>query len=184
MKNIIAFLLIVVMCLAFAACNKDSIDNNAPVGSDEVTADNTAKETVADTTVEETTEVESEAAFDTSWASNEYEKLIPQPPVQIARSYDDGDKWTITNLISGSKLADDPKYPVTADVTKEEFLAYVDQLRTLGFVESGELYENKTEIQDVIGAFFKTPDEKYSVTVWSEDNYILSITIKEIVPEA
>ena len=178
MKKILLITMCLVFVLAFASCNKESAGNNDSV-SDEVTTENTAKETEADTT-----EAEPEAAFDTSWASNDYEKLIPQPPMQIARSYEDGDKWTITNLISGSKLADDPKYPVTADVAKEDFLAYVDQLRTLGFVETGDLYENKTEIQEIIGAFFRTPDEKYSVTIWYEDNYILNISIKEIIPES
>lgn len=178
MKKILLITMCLFFVLAFAACNKESAGNNDSV-SDEVTTENTTKETEADTT-----EAEPEAAFDTSWASNDYEKLIPQPPMQIARSYEDGDKWTITNLISGSKLADDPKYPVTADVAKEDFLAYVDQLRTLGFVETGDLYENKTEIQEIIGAFFRTPDEKYSVTIWYEDNYILNISIKEIIPES
>ena len=184
MKKILLVTMCLVLMLAFAACNKESAENNDAVGSDEVTTENTSNETEADTTEEETTEAEPETAFDTSWATNDYEKLIPQPPMQIARSYEDGDKWTITNLISGSKLADDPKYPVTADVAKEDFLAYIDQLRTLGFVESGELYENKTEIQEIIGAFFRTPDEKYSVTIWYEDNYILNISIKEIIPES
>jgi len=73
---------------------------------------------------------------------------------------------------------------VTADVAKEDFLAYIDQLRTLGFIESGELYENITEIQEITGAFFRTPDEKYSITLWYEDNYILNISIKEIIPES
>lgn len=184
MKKFLLITMCLVFVLSFAACTKDSAENNDAVVSDEVTTDNTAEETEADTTAEETTEAEPETAFDTSWATNDYEKLIPQPPMQIARSYQDGDnKWIITNLISGSKLAEDPKYPVTADAAKEDFLAYVDQLRTLGFIENGELYENKTEIQEVIGAFFKTPDEKYSVTVWYEDNYIFSITINEIIPE-
>ena len=183
MKKFLLITMCLVFVLSFAACTKDSAENNDSVVSDEVTTENTAKDTVADTTEEETTEAEPEAAFDTSWASNDYEKLIPQPPMQIARSYDDGEKWVITNLISGSKLAEDPKYPVTADASKDDFLAYIDQLRTLGFVDSGELYENKTEIEEVIGAFFRTPDEKYYVTVWYEDNYIFSITIDEIIPE-
>ena len=184
MKKFLLIAMCLVFVLALVACNKESAEHTDPVVSNEMTTENTTKETEADTTAEETTEAEPETAFDTSWAANDYEKLIPQPPMQIARSYEDGDKWTITNLISGSKLADDPKYPVTADVAKEDFLAYVDQLRTLGFVETGDLYENKTEIQEIIGAFFRTPDEKYSVTIWYEDNYILNISIKEIIPES
>ena len=189
MKKFLLIAMCLVFVLALVACNKESAEHTDPVVSNEMTTENTTKETEAETTEEEateaeTTEAEPEPAFDTAWATNDYEKLIPQPPMQIARSYEDGDKWTITNLISGSKLADDPKYPVTADVAKEDFLAYLDQLRTLGFVEASELYENKTEIQEMIGAFFRTPDEKYSVTIWYEDNYMLSISIKEIIPES
>jgi len=184
MKKILIIAVCLAMLLSLAACNKADSEKDDSAVSDEVTTENNSQETEDDTTEEETTEPESETAFDTSWAANDYEKLIPQPPMQIARSYqDENNKWTITNLISGSKLADDPKYPVTADVAKGDFLAYLDLLRTLGFVESGELYENKTEAQEIIGAFFRTPDEKYSVTIWYEDNYILSIGIKEIVPE-
>ena len=183
MKKILIITMCLVLLLALAACNNESTENDDPAVTDEVTTENETKETEEDTTEQETTETEPETAFDTSWATNDYEKLIPQPPMQIARSYEDGNKWTITNLISGSKLADDPKYPVTADVAKEDFLAYIDQLRTLGFIETSELYENKTDVQEITGAFFRTPDEKYSVTVWYEDNYILSIAIREVVVE-
>ncbi len=182
MKKFLMIFLCIALMFTFVACNKDNSKNDETSAPEETKIEAENKETEKDTT-EETTIEEPETAFDTSWASNDYEKLIPQPPMEIARSYENEGKWVITNLISNSNPANDPKWPVSADVAKEDVLSYIDQLRTLGFVEKSEIYENKTEVQEVMAAFFKTPDEKYSVTVWYEDNYILNINIQEIPAE-
>lgn len=119
-------------------------------------------------------------AFSTDWASNEMEKLIPEPPMIIARSYDDNGSWVMTNRVSDTRLADEARVEVTEAVARTQVLEYFDQLRAYGFIERSPIYENKTEIEDVIGAFFLTPDEKYSITIWHYDDYDMSISIKAV----
>ena len=116
-------------------------------------------------------------SFDTSWANNDMERLIPEPPMVIARSYSDGGSWIITNRISDVRLADQPRFEVTQDVTRVQALEYLDLLRSLGFIEKSPVYENKTEIEDAIGAFFLTPDERFSITIWHKNDYNMTISI-------
>ena len=119
-------------------------------------------------------------AFSSDWASNDMEKLIPQPPMVIARSYDEEGTWYITNRIKDYRLADEPRFEVTEDVTRVQALAYFDELRNCGFIERSPMYENKTDIEDAVGVFFLTPDEAYTVTIWHKDDYNMTISIKAV----
>ena len=130
---------------------------------------------------EEPKEEVSFPTFSTDWASNDMEKLIPQPPMVIARSYlDDTGYWVITNCLSDTRTWDQPRFEVTEDVTRVQALEYFDQLKTYGFIERTPMYENKTEIEDAVAVFLLTPDEKYKVDIWHKDDYDLTIRIKAV----
>ncbi len=74
----------------------------------------------------------SETAFDTAWASNAYEKLIPQPPF---------DGWA--GEMKGSNVYELFTSKANADDSGEYynvFQAYLDSLEALGFSIDGEVY--------------------------------------------
>lgn len=87
MKKIIALMLCLLIMLSAAACG-----SSAEAGESAPQTETTAPTTEAtqpetteptETVTEEATQptqTEPEAAFDTSWAANDFEKLIPQPP--------------------------------------------------------------------------------------------------------
>lgn len=73
-----------------------------------------------------------EIPFDTAWASNAYEKLIPQPPF---------DGWT--GEMKGSNVYELFTSKANVDESGEYynvFHAYLDSLKALGFSIDGEVY--------------------------------------------
>ena len=71
-------------------------------------------------------------AFDTSWASNAYEKLIPQPPFEgWEGSMKDSNVYEL--FTSNAKACDSLSY-------YDVFQAYLDSLKALGFSIDGEVY--------------------------------------------
>ena len=140
-KTVLALVLAFVMLFALTACGnaeKNTEDTQASpsvdssVTTETPTEENTEPSTQApEETTEPTEEPATDATFDTSWASNEFEKLIPQPPFT---------GWT-------AKQTDDSTYEMEAAGVNapdydgsyyETFEAYAKSLETYGFKVTGE----------------------------------------------
>jgi len=134
------------LVLSLSACGgKENVETTVATTAVETTVAETtvAETTIEETTVEETTveETVAEVKYDISWASNDFEKLIPQPPFS---------GWT------GEKKSDSEYEMVTSEANAdgsgkyyEEFEAYALSLKDLGFEVEGEF--NEFTIKDSAG---------------------------------
>lgn len=156
MKKIMALLLVAVMSIALVACdasNQTSNDNesvNGQTSTAETEPSTTGIEsqptnsTEAQPTVEPTPEPEesSAPAFDTSWAENDLQKLIPQPPFSgwtVTKSTD-----TVCEMECATGVTDTAVfYPTCED--------YVDTLNSCGFVETDKSKDYFYEALDAKG---------------------------------
>ncbi|MGN1410369.1 MAG: hypothetical protein ACI4XJ_09350, partial [Eubacteriales bacterium] len=88
MKKIIALLLCLLMAASLASCGGQADTEKSGTETEQTETASAAEETEkqeessepVETEPAETEPAETEPAFDTSWASNDFEKLIPQPP--------------------------------------------------------------------------------------------------------
>ena len=84
MKKRIALVLCLLMVVSQAACGGQATANESNVSTEQTeTKESTTEESTLpehSSTPAETETVAAEVSFDTKWASNEFEKLIPQPP--------------------------------------------------------------------------------------------------------
>ncbi len=66
MKRILVLLLVLMMALSLVACGSDAVDTDGPTNDQSATADSDNKE--------------GGPAFDTAWAANDFEALLPELP--------------------------------------------------------------------------------------------------------
>lgn len=81
MKKIMILVICLLLVLSLAACGGQDVsaDTAAPATESQPVEQTPAPTTEAPT---EETVPETQPAFDNSWAANDYEKLIPQPPFE------------------------------------------------------------------------------------------------------
>ena len=131
MKKTIALLLGLLMVVALAACgSQPAADKN-----------NTTTEQTQSTEDSKQTEESNVPAFDTSWASNEFEAMIPELPFM---------GWTVSNEsdtvyeleLGGLKTADGADTASGFEEDKDALISYINSLSDYGFTveETGENY--------------------------------------------
>lgn len=178
MKKTIALVLCLLMVVSLAACGGQATADESSASAEQTeTAEPTTEET---TQQEESSEpVETEPAFDTSWASNDFEKLIPQPPFE---------GW------SGEKTSDNIYKMETSQANADgsgtyydTWAVYIQTLNDCGFVVKGDTYNsegtdsngNKVELQCGDGHAWITiytamTDQAFD-TSWAGDEYVMPI---------
>ncbi len=148
MKKLIAFILAAVMAFSMVACGGRTEDNN----------DNSA---AGDSDVNVSQDVEKdETGFDTSWASNEYEALLPQLPFSGCTTKMDGNTYKME--LGGLKtetLTDADGKTTGYGEDKTALINYLESLSAYGFSveETGgiEGYVYQWEIKDASGNNFE-----------------------------
>lgn len=135
MKKTIALVLCLLMVVSLAACGGQET-------ADESSASAEQTET-AEPTTEETSQPEEsgEPAFDTSWASNDFEAMIPELPFT---------DWTVVNEtdtiyeleLGGLSTADGADTATGFEEDKDALITYINSLSAYGFSveETGENY--------------------------------------------
>ena len=160
MKRMITFILLAVMCLSLVACGASNT-NTTTAGTQTET---TAATTVADATTAPATETTSnteetteDLTFDTSWAANEFEALLPQLPFTGWETTKENDT-TYSMEISGLKdsvVTDDEGNAIGYEEDKAALIAYLESLKNYGFSveETGgiEGYEYEWHVIDPAG---------------------------------
>ena len=165
MKKTIALVLCLLMVVSLAACGGQATteessasavqtettptmeETTQPEESSEPVEPESAETEPVETESVETEPVETAPAFDTSWASNEFEKLIPQPPF---------DGWTGEK--TSEKVYEMETSQANADGSGtyyDTWAAYIQTLEDCGFTVEGDTYSaegtdgngNKVELQ-------------------------------------
>ena len=145
MKKTIALMLCLLMVVSLAACGGQAATEKSGTNTEQTETTPAAEETKQP---EESSEpAETEPAFDTSWASNEFEKLIPQLPF---------DGW------NGEKASEKVYEMETSQANADgsgtyydTWAAYIQTLKDCGFTVKGDAYSseaadsngNKVELQ-------------------------------------
>ncbi len=139
MKKIIVLMLSLLLVLSLVACgNQPAADENGK--NDEQTEN--ASGNGAETSDEDK---EDEASFDTSWASNDFEKLLPELPFTGWTTSQESDttyKMELQGLnTSAATNPSDSGEPDGAD--KDKLISYLNSLSDYGFTveETGEGYQ-------------------------------------------
>ncbi len=144
MKKMIAWLLCLLMLATVTACGAPKEGSNPDVSP-------TASEQVDSTT----------PAFDTAWASNEFEKLIPKLPFEGWKVKTETD--TVYELevvgLNTSAATNPPDSGEKDGADKDSLLAYLNTLPSYGFTvqETGSGYQwlvtdaNGNEIEFMVG---------------------------------
>ena len=148
MKKILSIILSVVLAFGMVACGGGTAN---PGGA----ADTAGTETPADNTVTEDKKAD-DGTFDTSWASNDYEALIPQLPFSGWTTKQDGDTYKME--LGGLKtetLTDADGKTIGYGEDKAALIEYIDGLAAYGFrvEETGDIpgYVYEWEIEDRYG---------------------------------
>ena len=139
MKKTIALALCLLMAVALAACGGQA--------STEESSANTEQNNTTSVTEESSTPDEAAPAFDTSWASNDFEKLIPQPPFEGWSGENTSDN--IYKMETSQANADG------SGAYYDTWAAYIQTLKDCGFTVKGDMYSaegtdsngNKVELQ-------------------------------------
>ena len=147
MRKVMTVVLSMLLALSLAACGGKTeapaeTEQQAPAQTEAV-AETAPTEIPTEVPTEapvETTEAV-QAAFDTSWASNEFEAMIPQPPFE---------GWT------GEQTSDNVYEMVTTQANADEILnddgswayydtweAYIQTVIDCGFAMEGEVYKSR-----------------------------------------
>lgn len=124
MKKILSFFLVLLLVVSLTACDQPSVDvDDNTIGVPEVTEEPEVTETVE------------EPAFDTSWASNDFEKLIPQPPFE---------GWTGTvESDNVYEMETSKANPAGTLDYYDTWTAYLQTLTDIGFTVDGDVYSSK-----------------------------------------
>ncbi|MBR6610533.1 MAG: hypothetical protein IKK99_10010 [Oscillospiraceae bacterium] len=143
MKKTLAFILAAVLAVSLVACggesenNSDNVNTNSEVS---VTDDKKADENT----------------FDTSWASNEFEALLPQLPFSGWTAKQDGNTYKME--LGGLKtetLTDSEGKKIGYGEDKAALISYLDSLSSYGFTveETGgiEGYVYEWSVKDANG---------------------------------
>lgn len=140
MKKIIVLMLSLLLVLSMTACGNDTTtDENGK--NDEQTENATGN----DVETADDEKEEDESAFDTSWASNDFEKLLPELPFTGWTTSQESDttyKMELQGLnTSAATNPSDSAEPDGAD--KDKLISYLNSLSDYGFTveETGEGYQ-------------------------------------------
>ena len=138
MKKIIVLMLSLLMALSVVACGaQTSTDEN---GKNDETVGN-----VTENNDETSDEQENDSSFDTSWAGNDFEKLLPELPFTGWTTSQEGDttyKMELQGMnTSAATNPSDSGQPDGAD--KDKLITYLDSLSDYGFTveETGAGYQ-------------------------------------------
>ena len=140
MKKLITLLLSLLLVLSMTACGSDTTtDEN---GKNDEQTENAAGNGAGKSDDEKE---EDESAFDTSWASNDFEKLLPELPFTGWTTSQESDttyKMELQGLnTSAATNPSDSGQPDGAD--KDKLITYLNSLSDYGFTveETGEGYQ-------------------------------------------
>ena len=123
MKKIIAIFLTMVICAIFVACG------------DKTNTDNVNGQTTTTTQSNTTTTETSDSSFDTSWANNDFEKLIPELPFEgwtVKSETDTVYELEVVGL-NTSAATNPPDSGEKDGADKDVFLDYIASLSDYGF---------------------------------------------------
>lgn len=140
MKKIIVLMLSLLLVLSMTACGNDTTTEEN--GKNDEQTENAAGNG-AETSDDE--KEEDESAFDTSWASNDFEKLLPELPFTGWTTSQESDttyKMELQGLnTSAATNPSDSGEPDGAD--KDKLISYLNSLSDYGFTveETGEGYQ-------------------------------------------
>ena len=139
MKRILAFILLAAMCLSLVACGAANADTTTAPRQNETTAANTETDATTVPSTNETTasteKTTTDLAFDTSWAANEFEALLPQLPFTGWETTQENDT-TYSMELSGLKdavVTDDDGNAIGYEEDKAALIAYLESLKDYGF---------------------------------------------------
>ena len=140
MKKLIVLILSLLMVLSLAACgNQTTTDEN---GKNDEQTENAAGNGAETSDVDKEKD---ESSFDTSWASNDFEKLLPELPFTgwtTSQESDTAYKMELQGLnTSAATNPSDSSEPDGAD--KDKLISYLDSLSDYGFTveETGAGYQ-------------------------------------------
>ena len=143
MKKILAFILVAVLAVSLVACSGESENNDDNVNT------NSEVSVTDDEKADENT-------FDTSWASNEFEALLPQMPFTGWETEMDGNTYKME--LGGLKtetLTDSEGKTIGYGEDKAALISYLDSLSSYGFTveETGgiEGYVYEWSVKDANG---------------------------------
>ncbi len=143
MKKILAFILAAVLAVSLVACGGESENNGDNVNT------NSEVSVTDDKKADENT-------FDTSWASNEFEALLPQLPFTGWETEMDGNTYKME--LGGLKtetLTDSEGKTIGYGEDKAALISYLDSLSSYGFTveETGgiEGYVYEWSVKDANG---------------------------------
>ena len=140
MKKIIVLMLSLLLVLSMTACGNDATTDES--GKNDEQTENAAGND-AETSDDE--KEEDESSFDTSWTSNDFEKLLPELPFTGWTTSQESDttyKMELQGLnTSAATNPSDSTEPDGAD--KDKLISYLNSLSDYGFTveETGEGYQ-------------------------------------------
>lgn len=145
MKKFLTLTLTIVMLMSLAACgSKNKKTNSGEVSQSEISTQE-IPETEGTEEVTTVPETAPESAFDTSWASNEFEKWIPKLPFEGFEATEESEtvyKIETSGLKTGVITDSDGKTIGYSDDTAA-LIKYLDSLKEYGFsvTETGGIPE-------------------------------------------
>ena len=163
MKKLFALILCLLMIITLSACgSKAAGPDTATAAPAQVPADTPTKApTDAPTETPTETPAEADFGFDTAWASNEYEALLPQLPFTGWTTSEEGNGVYKMELggLKDQILTDDSGNKIGYGEDKQALIDYLESLKDYGFSveETGgiEGYEYQWEASDAQGNTFE-----------------------------
>ena len=136
MKKIIALALCLMMTLSMAACGGES--SSAPTASSAPEGTVSFSQSQQDSSEESSSEdALPEVSFDNSWAANEFESLIPQPPFEGWSGQQEGN--SVYKMETSQANADG------SGTYYDQFAAYASSLADCGYIVEGDFNEFRAE---------------------------------------
>ena len=149
MKRRLALILSLIMMLSLVACGnqtntEESSTTNEQTESTTLDSEKTENTEESTESVETETPTESEEqtpAFDTSWASNEFEAMIPELPFTDWTVVEETDN-TYKLEVGGLRTANGADTATGFEEDKDALITYINSLSEYGFTveETGENY--------------------------------------------
>ena len=138
MNKLMVLFLVMLICFNLAACGseKDRTEPDQTMNQAQ-SSDVSKEENVAPTQEAETTapKTEPEAAFDTAWAANEFEALLPKLPFEGWTTTQESDTVYEMELggLKDSVFTDENGITIGYDEDKEALMDYLESLKSYGF---------------------------------------------------
>ena len=141
MKRVIALLLVAVMSLSLVACGGNEISEKSGDTSEATTTTAESQEPTDTAAHTEPTEAETTSpedaplTFDTSWASNDFEALLPKLPLEGWTTNQESDSVYEMELggLNDQTIIDDNGNTIGDGEDKEKLFDYLDSLVDYGF---------------------------------------------------